>query len=116
MKVHIPSELLFTVAVLILAISLVIYGLIIKRLLVLIKKGGIWLLPILSAGVLICELIIHGYRMIFYFPRLGTAGRFDFFPLIVGSFSLGRLEAILFLIAGILSVLVGFFYYHWSTR
>ncbi|HIE05546.1 MAG TPA: hypothetical protein EYP58_01965 [bacterium (Candidatus Stahlbacteria)] len=116
MKVHIPSEFIFTIAILILACSLVIYGLIVRRLLRLIKRGGIWILPILSAAVLLIELIIHSYRMIFYFPRLGTAGRFDFFPLIVGSFSLGRLEAIFFFMAGILAVGVGFLYYHWSTR
>ncbi|HID31870.1 MAG TPA: hypothetical protein EYP24_00645 [bacterium (Candidatus Stahlbacteria)] len=116
MKVHIPSEILFTVAILVLAVSLVIYGLIIKRLLTLIKRGSIWLLPIISAGILILQLLIHSYRMVFYFPRLGTAGRFDFFPLIVGSFSLGRWEAIFFLLAGLFSVLVGLLYYQWSTR
>ncbi|RKX70409.1 hypothetical protein DRP53_05075 [candidate division WOR-3 bacterium] len=116
MRVNIPVELIFTIAVLVLAVSLILYGLIIKRLLVLIRKGSIWLFPLISAAILIIQLLIHSYRMISYFPRLGTAGRFDFFPLIVGSFSLGRWEAFLFLIAGILSVVTGFLYYHWSTR
>lgn len=115
MRPNIGGEFLFLIAIFLLILSFVIYGLIIKRLLVLIKKGGIWVLPILSALGLVLAVIFHLYRILFYFPKLGQASG-DLFELIIGSLRLVRLENILLLFSGVLVLICGALYYRWSSR
>ncbi|MCK4251576.1 hypothetical protein KAX97_09000 [candidate division WOR-3 bacterium] len=116
MRADIPAEFLFIVAVLLTVLSLIIYGLIIKKLLVLIKGKGIWIFPVVGSMFLIALAIFHIYRMLFYFPLLGTAGPSDLFDLIIGSLSLSRIESFLLLGSGIFSLLGGVFYYSASSK
>lgn len=116
MRADIPAEILFTIAIVLTIISLIIYGLIIKRLLVLIRKKGIWVLLIIASLFLIVLAVVHIYRMLFYFPLLGTAGPADLFELIVGSLSLARIESFLLLGSGIFALLGGILYYSASSK
>lgn len=116
MRPDIPAEILFMLAILLSIFSLFIYGMIIKRLLVLIKGKGIWLFPVLASLVLLILAAVHIYRMLFFFPLLGTAGPGDLFDLIVGSLSLARIESFLLLGAGLLSLIGGVLYYAASSR
>jgi hypothetical protein len=116
MRADIPAEILFIVAILLTIVSLLIYGLIIKRLLTLIKAKGIWIFPIIASIILIALAIFHAYRMLFYFPMLGTAGPADLFDLVVGSLNLARIESFLLLGSGIFSLIGGVLYYLASTR
>jgi hypothetical protein len=58
----------------------------------------------------------HVYRIVFYFPLLGTAGPSDLFDLIVGSLGLARFEAFLLLGSGIFSLIGGILYYGASSK
>lgn len=116
MRADIPAEILFIVAILLTIISLIIYGLIIKKLLVLIKSKGMWIFPIIGSIFLIVLAVFHVYRMLFYFPLLGTAGPADLFDLIVGSLSLSRIESFLLLGSGIFSLIGGILYYSASSK
>ncbi len=116
MKADIPAEILFIVAILLTVAALLIYGLIIKRLLILIQGKGIWILPIIGGVFLIVLAIFHIYRMLFYFPLLGTAGPSNLFDLIIGSLNLARIESLFLLGAGIFSLIGGLLYYTASSR
>jgi hypothetical protein len=116
MRADIPAEILFIVAILLTIFSLVIFGLIVKRLLVLIQGKGIWILPIIASLCLIILAVVHVYRMLFYFPLLGTAGPADLFELIVGSLSLARIESFLLLGSGIFALIGGILYYSASSK
>jgi hypothetical protein len=116
MRADIPAEILFIIAIFLAIVSLFIYGLIIKRLLLLIKGKGIWIFPIIGSVFLIILAVFHIYRMLFYFPLLGTAGPADLFDLIVGSLGLARIESFLLLGSGIFSLIGGVLYYSASSK
>ncbi len=116
MRADIPAEMIFIVAILLTVVSLIMYGLIIKRLLVLIKSKGIWIFPVLAGVLLVCLALVHVYRMLLYFPLLGTAGPSDLFDLIVGSLVLSRIESLMLLGAGICALIGGVSYYAASSR
>jgi hypothetical protein len=116
MKADVPAEVLFIVAILLVIASLIIYGLIIKRLLVLIKGKGIWIFPMIASAFLIGLAVFHIYRVLFSFPLLGIAGPADLFDLIIGSLRLVRIESLLLLGAGIAAVIGGILYYRASSR
>ncbi len=116
MRPDIIAEVIFMVAILLTIISLIIFGVIIKRLLALIGGKGIWIFPVLGSIFLIAVAGFHIYRMIFYFPLLSTAGPGDLFDLIVGSLGLSRIESFLFLGAGLFPLVGGILYYSASSK
>ena len=116
MKADIPAEILFIIAIFLTIVSLLMYGMIIKRLLKLIQGKGIWVLPIIGGVLLLILAVFHIYRMLFYFPLLGTAGPGDLFDLIIGSLNLARIETFFLLGSGIFSLLGGLLYYSASSR
>lgn len=116
MRADIFAELIFIVAIVLAIISLFIYGAIIKRLLSLIRGKGIWIFPVIGGIFLIAMALLHLYRIVFYFPLLGTAGPGDLFDLIIGSLNLSRLESFLLLGAGLFPLLGGVLYYSASSK
>ena len=116
MKADVPAELIFICAILLTVGSLVLYGMIIKRLLVLIERKHMWIFPLVAGALLLLLAIVHVYRMLFFFPLLSTAGPADLFELIVGSLSLARIESYLLLGAGLVALTGGLLYYRASSR
>ncbi len=116
MRADIPAEIVFIVAILLTIVSLIIYGAILKRLSVLIKGKGIWIFPLIGSLFLIGLVIVHIYRMLFYFPELGTAGPADLFDLIIISLNLSRIESFFLLGAGMFSLIGGIHYYTATSR
>jgi len=116
MKADIPAEILFLIAIVLTIISLFIYGMIIKKLLKLIGKKGIWVFPTLGGIFLIGLALVHSYRMLYYFPLLATAGPGNLFDLIIGSLSLARIESFLLLGSGVFSLTGGILYYSASSK
>jgi hypothetical protein len=116
MKADLPAELIFLCAILLTVGSLILYGLIIRRLLALLRAKHIWIFPMLGGLILLILVAVHLYRMFFYFPMLGTAGPADLFELVVGSLSLARVESYLLLGAGAVSLVGGLLYYLVSSR
>jgi hypothetical protein len=116
MRADLPAEALFISAILLTIVSLIVYGLIIKRLLKLITAKVFWIFLIIASVTLIALAGVHVYRMLIYFPMLGTAGPADLFDLIIGSLSLARIETFLLLGAGFFSLIGGILYYIASSR
>jgi len=116
MRADIPAEVMFLVAILLTILSLIIYGMILKRLSQLITGKTIWIFPVIGCLALIGVAIFHIYRIFFYFPQLGTAGPADLFDLIIISLSLSRVENFLLLGAGIFSLIGGLLYYSATSR
>ena len=116
MRPDLPAEMIFLFAILLTVASLSVYGLIIKRLLVLLKAKLIWIFPILAGFLLLVLVVVHLYRMLVYFPMLGTAGPADLFELVIGSLSLARIESFLLFGSGVFALIGGLLYYFASSR
>ncbi len=116
MRADLIAEIIFIVAILLAIISLIIFGLILKRLLNLIGGKGIWVFPLIGCLFLVAMAVFHLYRIIFYFPLLSVAGPGDLFDLIIGSLALARYESFLFLGAGLFPLIGGILYYSASSK
>ena len=116
MKADLPAELIFMLSILLTIASLCLYGLIIRRLLKLVKARYLWIFPMVGGFLLLMLVIVHLYRVLFYFPMLSTAGPADLFELVIGSLQLARVESFLLLGAGIFSLIGGLWYYLVSSR
>jgi hypothetical protein len=116
MRAEMPAELIFMLAILLTIGSLYLYGLIIKRLLQLVKATYLWIFPMVGGLLLLILVTVHLYRVLFYFPMLSTAGPADLFDLVIGSLQLARVESFLLLGAGIFSLIGGLWYYLVSSR
>lgn len=116
MRPDLPAEFIFLCAILLTVGSLFLYGLIIKRLLILLKAKYIWIFPMVGGLLLLVLVVVHLYRMLFYFPMLGTAGPADLFDLVIGSLSLARIESFLLLGSGVIALIGGLLYYLASSR
>lgn len=116
MRPNLYGEILFAVGILLFALSIIIYGLILKRLLKLIRKANIWIFPFLGGIVLIIGTFLHFVRVGFSLPALRAADPGDLFPLIVNSLRMGTYESISILLAGLLSLLGGIVYNFWVSH
>ncbi|UCG29412.1 MAG: hypothetical protein JSV53_07785 [candidate division WOR-3 bacterium] len=116
MRADLPAELIFICAIILTVGALILYGMIIRRLLKLIKAKYIWIFPVLGGVLLLVLAAVHIYRVLFYFPMLSTAGPGDLFELIIGSLSLARVESFLLMGAGILALIGGLSYYLTSSK
>ncbi len=116
MRVDIPFEILFAVGILIFTLSLYVYGLIIKRLLPLIERKGIWVLPIMGSFFLVLSAVIHFYRILYFGRNLSIADPADLFPLIKGMLSTNSFEAFSILGAALLTLMGITVYYRWISR
>lgn len=116
MRPDIIAETLFIVAILLTVASLLVYGLIIRRLLVLIKGKVIWIFPVAASAGLLSLALIHAYRMFFHAPMLSVAGPADLFDLIVGALCLMRVEAFILLGSGIAALIGGLLYFRASSK
>ncbi len=116
MKILYSAELLFAVAILMFSASLLFSGLILRRLLKLIRKGGIWVLPIIGSIALIIESIVHFIKLFGFLPSLAHAEPYDILPLLTTSMKMGTVESVMVLIAGILAFVGGFIYFRWTSR
>jgi len=85
MKILYPAEMLFAVAILLFSASLFYAGLILKRLLKLIRKGGIWLFPVIGSVTLVIGSIMHFIRLFGFLPGLAHAEPYDILPLLMTS-------------------------------
>ncbi len=116
MRVDIPFEVLFAIGILIFTLSLYVYGLIIKRLLPMIEKGGIWILPVIGSVLLVVSAVIHFYRILYFGRSLTVADPADLFPLIKGMLSANSFEAYSILGAALLTLMGIAVYYRWISR
>jgi len=116
MKINIQMEMIFAVGIILFTISILIYGAILKRLLGLVGRKGIWIFPVIGGILLLLGAGIHFYRIFFYSDALSHADPADLFPLIVGMLQHSTYEAGAIFLAGLLALLGSGIYYRWITR
>ncbi len=116
MRVNVPFELLFGIGILLFTFSVFIYGQIIKRLLLIVGRRGIWILPIIGAIFLIGSTVIHFYRVFFYGIGLSKADPEDLFPLINSMLRVNSMEAFSILGAALLTLIGVSIYYRWISK
>jgi len=116
MRINIYGEIFFAVGILLFALSIMVYGLILKRLLKLIRKPAIWIFPFFGGIVLVIGTFLHFVRVGFFFPALRAADPGDLFTLIVDSLRMGTYESVSILAAGFLSLLAGIVYNIWVSH
>ncbi len=116
MKPDIPAEAMFIGAILLTILSLIIYGMILKRLSQLISGKAIWIFPLIGCLALIGVAVFHIYRIFFYSSQLETAAPAALLDLIIISLSLSRMESLFLFGAGLFSLLGGLLYYSATSR
>ena len=116
MRVNVPFELLFGIGTLLFTFSIFIYGLIIKRLLPLIDRKGLWVLPIIGVVFLLGSTVVHFYRIFFYGIELSKADPEDLFPLIIGMLRVNSMEAFSIFGASLLTLIGITIYYRWISK
>ena len=82
MKINIQMEIIFAVGIILFTLSILIYGAILKRLLGLVGRKGIWIFPVIGGILLLFGAGIHFYRILFYSDALSHADPADLFPLL----------------------------------
>lgn len=116
MKISIPIESIFGVGILLFTFSMWIYASITKKLLKLIQKRSIWILPVISVILLVLGAFIHFYRLFFYSDALSHADPMDLFPLIIGLLKASTGEALMIFGAAIFGLVGSVIYYRWISR
>ncbi len=116
MRINLYGEIIFAIGILFFALSIIVYGFILKRLLKLIRKPGIWVFAVLGGIVLIIGTFLHFVRVGFFFPALRAADPGDLFTLIVSSLKMGTYESVSILAAGVLSLIGGMVYNIWTSH
>ncbi|HAF07562.1 MAG: hypothetical protein QME48_04320 [bacterium] len=116
MKVLYPAEIMFALGIILFSISLFFAGLILKRLLKIIKKPSIWVLEIFGSLLVLAGAILHIIKLTVYFPALARSNPYDLLPQIAKTMQVGSLEGLMILLAGFFAILSSLIYYIWSTR
>lgn len=116
MKINIPFEIMFGIGILLFTFSVFVYGLIIKRLLTLIERKGIWILPVVGSFFLLLSTVIHFYRVFYYGGLVSRADPMDLFPTILEMLRVNSLEAYSILTAGLLILIGSLVYYRWISK
>jgi hypothetical protein len=115
---HYPLEALpYEIGFVLLAFSMIWYGLILKKLGRLTSERPIWIFPLIGAGFILASAVMHSVAYVVFLPRmddlrsLEEISRFSTFMLQWRSGSLAGI-----LIGGIFSLLGGSIYYRSTTR
>lgn len=116
MRISLPLEFMFATGMLLLTISLFIYGTIIKKLLVLIEKKGIWIMCIFAGIVLLSGTFIHFYRITYFGKLLSHVDPEDLFPLLLDMLKYTSVESWIILAAGLISLIGSGVYFRWISR
>ncbi len=116
MRINLPLEFLFAIGMFLLTISLFIYGTIIKRLLVLIERKGIWMMFVLSGIILLLGTFIHFYRITYFSTLLSHVDSEDLFPLLLQMLKFTSIESWVILAAGFISLVGSGVYFRWISR
>ncbi len=115
MRIIFPAEILLTIGIILFSISLFFAGLIIKRLLKIIRHRGIWILLIVGSVFLFLGSIVHIVKLTVYFPALAASTPYDLLPLIAQTMQVGTVEASMILIAGIFTIVTSLIYFRWTS-
>ncbi len=115
MRILFTAEILLTIGIILFAASLFFSGLIIKRLLKMIRRKGIWILLMIGTLFMLIGSIVHIIKLTVYFPALAASTPYDLLPLIAKTMQVGTLEACMILLAGIFAIVASLIYFRWTS-
>lgn len=115
MRIIFAAEIILTVGILLFAVSILFAGLIIKRLLKIIRHKGIWIFFIMGSLLMLLGSIVHIIKLTVYFPALAASTPYDLLPLIAQTMKVGTVEASMILIAGIFTIIGSLIYFRWTS-
>lgn len=101
-----PELILYEAALLLLALSCALYAVILQRLLALIQRRVLWLLPLFGAILLVVSAGVHGFTAVVLTPLIGADPSIYRQSMLLRTLSIAG-----FLGAGVLSSLAGLSYY-----
>ncbi|MEK7765682.1 MAG: hypothetical protein AAB368_05540, partial [bacterium] len=89
-----------------LALSLILYAFILRRLLALVARGALWVLPVAGAALLLLSAALHGFAASVLAPLIGTDPSIYRESMLLRSVSLAAMAA-----SGLLAAASGWAYY-----
>jgi len=116
MKIVFAAELLLAIGMVLFSASLFISGLIVKRLLKLIRKQGIWIMQIAGGVLVLAGAIVHIVKLAVYFPALARSNPYDLLPQIATTMQVGAVESLMVLFAGFFAIVSSLIYFGWTNR
>ncbi len=116
MKTIFLAEVLLTIGIVLFSFSLFIFGMIIRRLLRMIKRHGIWTLLMLGSVLLLAGAVVHIIKLSVYFPALARTEPYKLLPLIATTMKVGTIEALMILLAGIFTIIASLIYFNWTNK
>jgi len=116
MKTIFAAELLLAIGMVLFSVSMFISGLIVRRLLKLIRKQGIWIMQILGGALVLAGAIVHIVKLAVYFPALARSNPYDLLPQIATTMQVGAVESLMVLFAGFFAIISSLIYFGWTNR
>jgi len=116
MRMLFPAEILLAIGMILFSMSLFISGLILRRLLKIIKRHGVWILQILGGVLVLAGTIVHIIKLTVYFPALARSNPYDLLPQIAKTMQVGSLESFMVLLAGLFAIVASLIYFAWTSR
>jgi len=98
--------LLYETALVLLAASLGLYALILRKLLALVARRALWVLPVAGAALLLLSAALHGFASVVLAPQIGTDPQIFRESMLLRTVSLAALAA-----SGLLAAASGWAYY-----
>jgi len=116
MRILFPAEILLALGMILFSASLFISGFIVRRLLKIIRRHGIWILQILGGILVLAGAIVHIIKLTVYFPALARSNPYDLLPQIAKTMQVGSSESLMVLLAGLFAVVASLIYFAWTSR
>ncbi|MCD4813997.1 hypothetical protein K8S19_09955 [bacterium] len=115
---HYPLEALpYEIGFVLLAISMIWYSVVLKKMVGIIHEKPIWLLPLIGSAFLLISVVMHSFAYVVLLPQMDSMEsldeitRFSSFILKWRAWSLASIMA-----GGVFSLIGGSVYYRWTTR
>lgn len=115
---HYPLEALpYEIGFILLAISMIWYSIILKKMVEIIHEQPVWILPLIGSIFILASVGMHSFAYVVLLPRMDGLGsvdeitRFSTFILQWRAWSLAGILA-----GGVLSLLGGIMYFRWTSR
>jgi len=116
MRILFPAEILLALGMILFSASLFISGFIVRRLLKIIRRHGIWILQIFGGVLVLAGAIVHIIKLTVYFPALARSNPYDLLPQIAKTMQVGSIESLMVLLAGLFAVVASLIYFAWTSR
>lgn len=112
-----PDALPYEIGFLLLALSMIWYSRVLKKMVDIIHERPIWLLPLFGAVFILISIAMHSCAYLVFLPQmdtLDTVAEINRMSAFMMQWRTGSLAGIL--LGGLCSLLGGGLYYRWTTR